>query len=79
MDGDAIVTMNFLRGMLKNDALFLTRHKFDEDGRLEHLFWANGMLRVNFQCFRDVLTSDITYKINKYNPLFVIFFCCESP
>ena len=30
-------------------------------------FWRDGRLRVDYDCFRDVMVFDTTYHTNKYN------------
>ena len=30
-------------------------------------FWRDGRLRVDYDCFRDVVVFDTTYRTNKYN------------
>ena len=30
-------------------------------------FWRDGRLRVDYDCFRDVVVFDTTYHTNKYN------------
>ena len=71
--GDAMATLKYQKVIANNDPLFFIRHRTNNKGNLEHLFWANEVSRVNFQCFRDVLAFDSTYKVNKYNLPLVIF------
>ncbi|KAJ1395595.1 MULE transposase domain [Sesbania bispinosa] len=51
----------------------LTPPTTTNDGRLQDLLWCDGASRVDYQCFRDVIAFDTTYKKNKYNKPLVIF------
>ncbi|CAH9115561.1 unnamed protein product [Cuscuta epithymum] len=57
--------------------MFYSKFQTTEDGKLKHLFWADGRSRSDFQCFGDVLAFDTTYKKNKYNKPLVIFSGCN--
>ncbi|KAI3762763.1 hypothetical protein L1987_53204 [Smallanthus sonchifolius] len=43
------------------------------NGELRSLFWADGVAKVNYNAFGDVLAFDATYSTNKYNMIFVPF------
>ena len=51
----------------------VARHSSTNDEHLGILLWSNGLSRVNYQYFRDVLAFDLTYKKTKYNKPLVIF------
>lgn len=75
-DMDATVALSYLQGKADNDNMLFSKYTSTTDGKLEHLFWADGQSRVDYQCFCDVLAIDATYK-NKYNRLLVIFSGCN--
>lgn len=75
-DGDALAALSYLQGKADNDPLFFSKCTTFVDGKLKHLFWADGGSKADFQCFGDVLAFDTTYK-NKYNYPLVIFSGCN--
>jgi hypothetical protein len=70
---DAEEAINFLKGMCGSDDMMYWRHTLNEDGSLQHLFWCDGVSRMDFSVFGDVLAFDATYKKIKYNTPLVIF------
>ncbi|KAK7323268.1 hypothetical protein VNO77_26733 [Canavalia gladiata] len=72
-DGDAFAALCYLQAKADNDPMYFLKFTTSTDGRLQHLFWADGCNRVNYECFGDVITFDTTYKKNKYNRPLVIF------
>ncbi len=73
VDGDAMAALHYLRGKGDNDHDFFMKYTVDLEGRLQHLFWADGNSKLDYKCFGDVVAFDTTYKKNKYNKPFVIF------
>ncbi|XP_057452753.1 protein FAR1-RELATED SEQUENCE 5-like [Lotus japonicus] len=66
--------LQYLRGLESNGAEMFWRHKVDEEGRLQHLFWCDGESRVDYKQFGDVLALDTTYgKSDKYLYPVVVF------
>ena len=53
--------------------MIVVRYSSTNDDWLGNLFWANGLSRVDYQYFGDVVAFNATYKKNKYNKLLVIF------
>ncbi|KAL9687965.1 hypothetical protein QQ045_032377 [Rhodiola kirilowii] len=45
----------------------------NEEGTLTRLFWADGISRRDNSIFGDVVSFDATYRMNKYNLVFVPF------
>ncbi|KAK9074821.1 hypothetical protein SSX86_003140 [Deinandra increscens subsp. villosa] len=43
------------------------------DSELRFLFWADGISKMNYEAFGDVLAFDATYKTNQYGMIFVPF------
>ncbi|XP_057444440.1 protein FAR1-RELATED SEQUENCE 5-like [Lotus japonicus] len=57
----------------EKDADLIWKHTYDEDRRLDKLFWSDGCSRDNYSLFGDVLAFDATYKKNKYKRPLMIF------
>ncbi|CAH9095465.1 unnamed protein product [Cuscuta epithymum] len=76
-DGDARAALSYIQGKADNDPIMFCKYSTTNDGKLKHLFWADGQSIVDFQCFGDVLAFDTTYKKNKYNYPLVIFSGCN--
>ncbi|GJU53728.1 FAR-RED impaired response 1-like protein isoform X1 [Tanacetum coccineum] len=47
--------------------------KIDDDGHLQHVFWADARSRAVYESFGDVVTFDSTYLTNKYSMPFAPF------
>ncbi|XP_016195236.1 protein FAR1-RELATED SEQUENCE 5 [Arachis ipaensis] len=72
-DGDANSAIVYLKGKASVDPMAMARYNLTKEGMLANLFWADGMSRVDYQHFSDVLAFDSTYKKNKYRRPLVIF------
>ncbi|XP_035840187.1 protein FAR1-RELATED SEQUENCE 5-like [Helianthus annuus] len=48
-------------------------YSVDDDKRLTGLFWADGLCKLNFMEFGDVISFDATLKPNRYKMVFVPF------
>ncbi|XP_057418810.1 protein FAR1-RELATED SEQUENCE 5-like [Lotus japonicus] len=70
---DVQMTIKYHKGMQKKDPLMFWRHHANENGKLEHLFWSNGISQNNYDVFGDVVAFDATYRKNKYKYPFVMF------
>ncbi|XP_057432985.1 protein FAR1-RELATED SEQUENCE 5-like [Lotus japonicus] len=70
---DATAAIEYLRGLKKNDSLIYCREKVSDEGRLELLFWSDGISQMSYQVFGDVLAFDATYGKNKHKCPFVVF------
>ncbi|TKY53899.1 FAR1-RELATED SEQUENCE 5 [Spatholobus suberectus] len=70
---DAKVALQYLAGLGVNDPLIFFRHTVDKDNRLQHLFWSDGIMQMDYRIFGDVLAFDATYGKNKYECPLVIF------
>ncbi|KAJ1381110.1 MULE transposase domain [Sesbania bispinosa] len=70
---DATAAVKYLRDKGLNDTAMFTQHTMTEDGRLEHLFWSDGIMQLNYKVFGDVLAFDATYGKNKYRLPLVVF------
>ncbi|KAJ1417979.1 FAR1-related protein [Sesbania bispinosa] len=72
-DGDAMAALSYLQGKADNEPVFFSKFLCSDDGKLTHLFWADGISRADYQFFGDVVAFDATYKKNKYRYQLVIF------
>ncbi|XP_057418072.1 protein FAR1-RELATED SEQUENCE 5-like [Lotus japonicus] len=63
----------YLKDLRKKDPAMFWRHHANEDGKVELLFWADGISQKNYEVFGDVVAFDATYGKNKYQYPFVIF------
>ncbi|XP_057425881.1 protein FAR1-RELATED SEQUENCE 5-like [Lotus japonicus] len=70
---DVQTAIDYLKGMRKKDPLMFWRHQANENGKLEHLFWADGLSQKNYEVFGDIVAFDATYGKNKYQYPFVMF------
>jgi hypothetical protein len=70
---DADEAVEFLKGLSRTDDMMFWRHTVNEDGTLRHLFWCDGVSRMDYKVFGDVLAFDATYRKIRYNTPLVIF------
>lgn len=70
---DAKAALDYLDDMRSSDELMFCRHTVDGEGRLQHLFWCDGVGRSDYSVFGDVLAFDATYRKNKYMCPLVVF------
>ncbi|XP_057452796.1 protein FAR1-RELATED SEQUENCE 5-like [Lotus japonicus] len=66
--------IEYLRWLGLNDPLMFQGHTENAEHGLENLFWCDGISRMNYKVFGDVLAFDATYKKNKYRRHVVIFY-----
>ncbi|CAJ2671973.1 unnamed protein product [Trifolium pratense] len=67
---DAEDAIDFIKDMCIRDDMMYWRHAVNEDGTLRHLFWCDGISRMDYSVFGDVLAFDATYRKIRYNNLF---------
>ncbi|XP_057426478.1 protein FAR1-RELATED SEQUENCE 5-like [Lotus japonicus] len=70
---DSVTAMQFLAKLDSKDDNFYCEHIVDQDNRLQHLFWSDGIGRLSYQVYGDVLAFDATYGKNKYLLPIVVF------
>ncbi|KAH9792798.1 protein FAR1-RELATED SEQUENCE [Citrus sinensis] len=68
----AAIQKYFKKIQAKNDGFFFSLD-LDEESRLKNVFWADPRSRATYKDFRDVVTFDTTYLINKYDMSFAPF------
>ncbi|KAJ3696583.1 hypothetical protein LUZ61_000288 [Rhynchospora tenuis] len=64
-NGDAEALMKYFRDKQSADPNFFYRVKFNEENRLENVFWADSICRASSKYFGDVVSFDTTYIVNK--------------
>ncbi|XP_057444179.1 protein FAR1-RELATED SEQUENCE 5-like [Lotus japonicus] len=70
---DAKAVLVYLKGLGSGDPGMFWSHHAHEEGKLKQLFWADGISRMDFQVFGEVLAFDATYQKNKYGcPIVVL-------
>ncbi|KAL4337741.1 hypothetical protein AHAS_Ahas12G0140500 [Arachis hypogaea] len=60
-------------GKTELDPLVVVKYSYYAEKHLGNLFWSNGHMQYDYECFEDVLEFDSTYKKNLYNRPLVIF------
>ncbi|RYQ85029.1 hypothetical protein Ahy_B10g104514 [Arachis hypogaea] len=73
LPGDAYAALKYLEDQTTNDSSLYFNHHMDADGTLRNLFWCDGLNKVDYSLFGDVLAFDATYKKNKYMCPLVVF------
>jgi hypothetical protein len=57
MFSDAKGAVTYLKDLRRKDPLMFVEHTVGADGRLQHLFWSDGVSQKNFEVFGDDLLS----------------------
>jgi len=70
---DAKAACEYLEYLRSTDETMFWRHKVDDNGRLSHLLWCDGVAQRDYSIFGDVVAFDATYKQNKYMCPLVVF------
>ncbi|KAK7273770.1 hypothetical protein RIF29_14833 [Crotalaria pallida] len=72
-EGNSSNAIVFLSDMESTEPGFFWKYTVSEDGRIDKLFWCDGICRYDYQIFGDVLAFDATYGKNKYNCPLIVF------
>jgi hypothetical protein len=72
-DSDAHIFLDNFRRKHEMNHSFYYDFEVDNEGRLKHVFWADGISRKNYSLFGDVISFDTTYNTSKYCMIFVPF------
>ncbi|XP_020243078.1 protein FAR1-RELATED SEQUENCE 5-like [Asparagus officinalis] len=70
---DAPMMLDHFKSEQKKNPSFYYVYDVDEEKRLTHCFWVDGIARMNYQYFGDVVSFDATHNINQYGLVFVPF------
>ncbi|XP_038697766.1 protein FAR1-RELATED SEQUENCE 5-like [Tripterygium wilfordii] len=71
--GDAQSLMNHFKFLQVNDSMFFYATQVDEENRLTNFFWRDGLSKMDYDSFGDVVIFDTTYRTNKYNMIYAPF------
>ncbi|XP_057810726.1 protein FAR1-RELATED SEQUENCE 5-like [Salvia miltiorrhiza] len=66
-NGDANSLVQYFTEKGMSDPSFYWKLKLSDEGRLEHLFFRDCRYLIDYQHFGDVVSIDVTYKMNKYD------------
>nr|XP_025636327.1 protein FAR1-RELATED SEQUENCE 5-like [Arachis hypogaea] len=73
VEGDAAAAISYLKGKTEMDPLAVVKYSYCAEKHLGNIFWSDGYMQYDYECFGDVLAFDSTYKKNLYNRPLVIF------
>lgn len=61
LKNDSVTTMQFMVELASKDDNYFCEHIADQINSLQHLFWRDGVGRLSYQVYGDVLAFDVTY------------------
>ena len=70
---DAMSLLQYCKDEKEENSKFQYAFKIDDEGKLEHIFWAPYPCIDWYQKFGDVVVFDTTYKVNAYDMPFGVF------
>ncbi|KAK2646238.1 hypothetical protein Ddye_021433 [Dipteronia dyeriana] len=73
LENDSHAALMYLQSNANSEINFCCRFSIDDKDRLANIFWRDSHSLFKYQCFRDVLVFDNTYKTNVYARLVVLF------
>ncbi|XP_057730159.1 protein FAR1-RELATED SEQUENCE 5-like [Arachis stenosperma] len=73
VEGDAAAAISYLKGKAELDPMAVVQYTYCAEKHLGHMFWSDGLMQHDYECFGDVLAFDSTYRKNLYNRPLVIF------
>ncbi|KAK2645617.1 hypothetical protein Ddye_020812 [Dipteronia dyeriana] len=72
-ESDSHAALMYLQSKANSETNFYCKFNTDERDRLANIFWRDTHSLFEYQCFRDVLVFDSTYKENAYAKPLVFF------
>ncbi|XP_025670470.1 protein FAR1-RELATED SEQUENCE 5-like [Arachis hypogaea] len=73
VEGDTAAAISYLKGKIELNSLVVVQYSYCAENHLGNLFWCDGQMQHDYDCFGDVLAFDSTYRKNLYNrPLVII-------
>ena len=72
-DSDAQMFVENFKRKQEVHPSFYFAYELDVDGTLKHVFWADGVARLNYSLYGDVVSFDTTYDTNRYKMVFAPF------
>ncbi|KAJ3695466.1 hypothetical protein LUZ60_000843 [Juncus effusus] len=64
---DAQNVVNYFKRRVIDEGMFHWDVQVNSEGRISNLFFRDGRSRIDYDCFRDVVIFDTSYRSNKYN------------
>ncbi|XP_027166223.1 protein FAR1-RELATED SEQUENCE 5-like [Coffea eugenioides] len=71
--GDTGSVLEYLQKMQLEDPNFFYAIQVDQDALITNIFWTDGLMRVDYASFGDVVCFDTTYRKNNEGRPFVLF------
>ncbi|KAF8029665.1 hypothetical protein BT93_E2174 [Corymbia citriodora subsp. variegata] len=65
--GDCQNLINHFNFLQSNGSNFSYTFQLDQEERLTNFFWSDGVSKLDYESFGDVVVFDTTYRTNKYN------------
>ncbi|PKU80227.1 protein FAR1-RELATED SEQUENCE 5-like [Dendrobium catenatum] len=65
--GDTNSLIEIFKNRPNSDNMFVWEVQYDKEDRLINFFWADGVGRIDYDSFGDVILFDTSYRLNKYN------------
>ncbi|RYQ99262.1 hypothetical protein Ahy_B07g087166 [Arachis hypogaea] len=57
MEGDAATTISYLKSKVELDPMVVVQYSYCAEKHLGHMFWSDGHMQHDYECFDDVLAS----------------------
>ncbi|XP_057755687.1 protein FAR1-RELATED SEQUENCE 9-like [Arachis stenosperma] len=73
VEGDVAAIISYLKGKAELDPMAVVQYSYCTEKQLGYLFWSDGNMQHDYECFGDVLAFDSTYRKSLYNRSLVIF------
>ncbi|PKU64947.1 Protein FAR1-RELATED SEQUENCE 5 [Dendrobium catenatum] len=65
--GDTTSLIKLFKDLAIDDNMFVWDVQTDEDDCLLKIFWVDGLGRIDYDCFGEVIIFYTSYRLNKYN------------
>ncbi|XP_062227321.1 protein FAR1-RELATED SEQUENCE 5-like [Phragmites australis] len=70
---DTEFVLKYMGGKQEEDPEYFFKYSVDDEGHLKKKIWADAQSQIDYHVFGDVIVFDSTYRVNRYNLLFVPF------
>ncbi|KAL4282845.1 hypothetical protein GQ457_16G015180 [Hibiscus cannabinus] len=65
--GDGQSLLNHFKMRANEDPMFFYTIQVDQENRMTNFFWRDGISRIDYDYFGDIVVFDTTYRTNRYN------------
>ena len=72
-DSDAQMFVENFKKKKEEHSSFYFTCELEADGTLKHVFWADGVARLNYALYGDIVSFDTIYDTNRYKMIFAKF------